>query len=275
MVTSSTGYVVNPWPRKRISFPSPIRPWSSCCHFLDVAHRYKKQFQETGRNDPGGEGKVLACIFEKPSLRTRVSFEVAMYHLGGTAIYIAPGEIGLGVRESVADVARVLSGMVDGIMARVFEHAETQGTRRTRHRPGDQRPVRLLPSLPGHGRPDDRRGAFREAGGADAGVCRRRQQRGPLADGGLRQVRGEVPDRLAAGVRTGARAGRPDHGAVPGPGFRVRPRSARRRGPGGHHLHRYLGVHGPGGGEGAAPAGVPARIRSTRNCWPPRPSMRW
>ncbi len=61
-------------------------------------------------------------IFQKPSLRTRVSFEVAMRHLGGDALYLSPNEIGLGERESVADVARVLSGMVEGIMARVFGH---------------------------------------------------------------------------------------------------------------------------------------------------------
>ncbi|HVT82093.1 MAG TPA: ornithine carbamoyltransferase [Phycisphaerae bacterium] len=93
-------------------------------HILDTAKRFKKQFKETRRTDRVAEGKTLACIFEKPSLRTRVSFEVAIYDLGGTAIYISPGEIGLGVRESVADAARVLSGMVDGIMARVFEHSK-------------------------------------------------------------------------------------------------------------------------------------------------------
>jgi ornithine carbamoyltransferase len=97
-------------------------PQEQLRHFLDVAHKYKKQFQETRRTPQVCEGQTLACIFEKPSLRTRVSFEVAMYDLGGNAIYISPGEIGLGVRESVADAARVLSGMVDGIMARVFEH---------------------------------------------------------------------------------------------------------------------------------------------------------
>ncbi len=99
-------------------------PLEQLRHFLDVAVRCKKQFQETRRTPQVCEGQTLACIFEKPSLRTRVSFEVAMYDLGGTAIYISPGEIGLGVRESVADIARVLSGMVDGIMARVFEHAK-------------------------------------------------------------------------------------------------------------------------------------------------------
>jgi ornithine carbamoyltransferase len=91
-------------------------------HYMATARRLKKQYKETGHNDPIARGKVLACIFEKPSLRTRVSFETAMYHLGGNALYISPTEIGLGTRESVPDVARVLSGMVDGIMARVFEH---------------------------------------------------------------------------------------------------------------------------------------------------------
>jgi len=91
-------------------------------HYLDVAKRLKKQRVETGHNDPIAQGKVLACIFEKPSLRTRVSFETAMYHLGGNAMYISPSEIGLGTRETVSDVARVLSGMVDGVMGRVFEH---------------------------------------------------------------------------------------------------------------------------------------------------------
>jgi ornithine carbamoyltransferase len=67
-------------------------------------------------------GKSLAMIFEKPSLRTRVSFELAMVQLGGHALYLSPAEIGLGTRENVADVARVLSQYVDGIEARVFSY---------------------------------------------------------------------------------------------------------------------------------------------------------
>jgi ornithine carbamoyltransferase len=67
-------------------------------------------------------GKTLAMIFEKPSLRTRVSFEVGMNQLGGQALYLSPAEIGLGKREAIKDVARVLSGYVDGIMARTFAH---------------------------------------------------------------------------------------------------------------------------------------------------------
>jgi len=69
------------------------------------------------------DGKILAILFEKPSLRTRVSFEVAMRQLGGEAIYISPAEVGLGERESVPDVARVLSRYVDVITARTFSHA--------------------------------------------------------------------------------------------------------------------------------------------------------
>jgi len=67
-------------------------------------------------------GKSLAIMFEKPSLRTRVSFELAMRQLGGEAIYLSPAEVGLGGRESVPDVARVLSRYVDAIAARTFSH---------------------------------------------------------------------------------------------------------------------------------------------------------
>jgi len=66
--------------------------------------------------------KVLALVFEKPSLRTRVSFEVAMQQLGGHTIYLSPDEVGLGKRESVSDVARVLSRYVNAIAARTFSH---------------------------------------------------------------------------------------------------------------------------------------------------------
>ena len=67
-------------------------------------------------------GRTLALIFEKPSLRTRVTFEVAMVQLGGAAVYLSAQEIGMGKRESVPDIARNLSRWVDGIAARVFAH---------------------------------------------------------------------------------------------------------------------------------------------------------
>jgi ornithine carbamoyltransferase len=89
---------------------------------LDLAIRLKKEHFEKG-NAPLFKGKVLGMIFQKPSLRTRVSFDMAMRHMGGDALYLSPNEIGLGKRESIADVSRVLSGYVQAVMARVFEHA--------------------------------------------------------------------------------------------------------------------------------------------------------
>ncbi len=88
---------------------------------LDLAIRLKKEYFEKG-NPPLFKGKVLGMIFQKPSLRTRVSFDMAMRHMGGDALYLSPNEIGLGKRESIADIARVLSGYVQALMARVFEH---------------------------------------------------------------------------------------------------------------------------------------------------------
>ncbi len=89
---------------------------------LDTAQRLKKQLKSNGRNDPILAGKTAAMIFEKPSLRTRVSFTQAMNQCGGHAIALTGDEIGLGTREPAKDVARVLSGMCDLIVARVFEH---------------------------------------------------------------------------------------------------------------------------------------------------------
>ena len=90
---------------------------------LELALQLKAEWK-AGGNRPVLQGNTLGMIFLKPSLRTRVSFEMAMKHLGGGAIMLGPQEIGLGVRESIPDVARVLSGYVDGIMARVFDHAD-------------------------------------------------------------------------------------------------------------------------------------------------------
>lgn len=72
------------------------------------------------------EGKILAMIFEKPSTRTRVSFEVAMYQLGGSAIYLEAHTTQLGRGESIADTARVLSRYVDGVMIRAYSHKSVE-----------------------------------------------------------------------------------------------------------------------------------------------------
>ena len=92
-------------------------------NLIDLAIQLKKEYFSSG-NPPLFRGKVLGMIFQKPSLRTRVSFDMAMRHMGGDALYLSPNEIGLGQRESIADVSRVLSGYVQAIMARVFEHVQ-------------------------------------------------------------------------------------------------------------------------------------------------------
>jgi ornithine carbamoyltransferase len=89
---------------------------------LDLAIKLKAEYFKKG-NPPLFKGKVLGMIFQKSSLRTRVSFDMAMRHCGGDALYLSPNEIGLGKRESIADIARVLSGYVQALMARTFDHA--------------------------------------------------------------------------------------------------------------------------------------------------------
>jgi ornithine carbamoyltransferase len=89
---------------------------------IDLSASLKKLYKGGGR-DVCLAGKVLAMVFEKPSLRTRISFQVAMSDLGGSSIFIRPEDIGgIGKREPIKDMARVLSRYVDGIMARTFEH---------------------------------------------------------------------------------------------------------------------------------------------------------
>ena len=88
---------------------------------LGVARRLKAELR-AGTPHPLLAGRTLAMIFEKPSLRTRVTFEVGMVQLGGAAIHLAPGDIRLGERESAGDIARNLERWVDVVMARTFLH---------------------------------------------------------------------------------------------------------------------------------------------------------
>ena len=83
-------------------------------YLLDLALKLKKRPQPVLAN------RQLALLFEKPSLRTRVSFQVAMRHLGGETIYLAPQEVGLGEREAIKDVSRVLARYVDIVAVRTF-----------------------------------------------------------------------------------------------------------------------------------------------------------
>lgn len=92
---------------------------------LSLALRMKTLCKQ-GVVHPWLKGKQLAMIFAKPSARTRVSFEVGMEHLGGHALFISANEVGMGVRETVQDVARVFSRMVDGILIRTFSQQELE-----------------------------------------------------------------------------------------------------------------------------------------------------
>jgi ornithine carbamoyltransferase len=88
---------------------------------LNLASWLKSDLKN-GLDHPYLRGKTLAMLFQKPSLRTRLTFEAGMAQLGGHAIYLGPSEIGIGERESVKDVARNLSRWVDLIMIRTFAH---------------------------------------------------------------------------------------------------------------------------------------------------------
>ena len=89
--------------------------------FLDFAVDLKKRVKQSNDYKPFS-GKSLAMIFAKPSARTRVSFETGFFRLGGHALYLGPNDIGIGKREAVKDIARVLSRYNDMIMARLFDH---------------------------------------------------------------------------------------------------------------------------------------------------------
>jgi len=90
------------------------------------AHSLKSEIARNGRIGVL-KGRVMVLVFEKPSLRTRVTFETGMTQMGGAAIYLAPGDIGLGKRETVPDVARNLSRWVHVIVARTFSHETVVG----------------------------------------------------------------------------------------------------------------------------------------------------
>src|SRR5205807_490689 len=150
-------------------------------HYLDVAHRLKRQYQSARRNDPVLAGKTLAMIFEKPSLRTRVSFAVAMAHLGGSGMVLRPDEVGLGIREPVQDVAR-LRPLVAGRGRRDVPRAG-HGLR-DRPRPGRGRPRRRR-RIYGHV------GEYGPGGGEGAAAeGLRRRPRGGEVDGRRPEARG-------------------------------------------------------------------------------------
>lgn len=94
---------------------------------LTLAVKLKTELKTKGKNKPVLNNKTLVMIYEKPSLRTRISFEIGMTQLGGHAIYLGPSDIAMGVRETPQDIGMVTSSMADMIMARTFKHETVEG----------------------------------------------------------------------------------------------------------------------------------------------------
>ena len=165
---------------------------------LDVAARLKAhKFDDT--QTQFAKGQTLAMLFEKPSLRTRVTFEAGMTQLGGNAIYL---EGRLGVRETVPDVARNLDRWIDGIMARTFDHqaildlAEYAGIPVINGLSDREHPCQALADFQTLA---ERKG---DSGGLDLSLCRRRQQCRALADAARCEGRDTFPARLPRRVRS-------------------------------------------------------------------------
>ncbi|MEZ4637342.1 MAG: hypothetical protein R2856_20695 [Caldilineaceae bacterium] len=177
---------------------------------LRLAKRLKDERKQLGANEPILANKSLAMIFQKPSLRTRVGFEMGMQHLGGYAFYLSPQEVGLGSRESAPDVARVLSSYVDGIMNAGLRAPAHPRSGVVGQHPGDQRTQRFQPSLPGAHRCLHSVGAPGQPRRSHNGLRgRRRQQRGHQPDHGGGQSGHECTHCGAKGLH--AIAGRAGH----------------------------------------------------------------
>ena len=127
------------------------------------------------------EGKFLAMIFEKPSLRTRVTFEVGIASLGGASVFLDHTATRLGARESVRDVAKNLERMVHGIVARVFSQESLDGLAEHGRIPGDQCAFRSFSPVPSVIGLFYARRAFRRTARPEIRICRRRKQCVPFA----------------------------------------------------------------------------------------------
>ena len=189
-------------------------------------------------------GKSLAMIFLKSSTRTRVSFEVGTWQLGGHALFLSSRDVQIGRGEPIPDTARVLSRYVDGIMIRTFAHSDVEQLAQHSRVPGDQRAHGSPPSVPGARRHPHRSPATRNVRGEEGRVDRRRQQHGELVD------QRRVPARIRARRLHARRA------TIPDPAILARAQreanvtfvrdpneAAARRA---RREHRRLGVDGPG-----------------------------
>ena len=261
------------------AFKSAPIPKCSCLHcqmkrdFIDLsslsaaeltvcsARRAAQGRTQRWLEHPYLRGKTLAMIFQKPSLRTRITFETGMAQLGGHAIYLAPQDIGIGERESVKDVARNLSRWVDLIMIRTFSHATAVELAREASVPVINgltdllHPCQLLADLM----------TLRERFGRDlrSSASRLWATASTSRIAGSRRPRSRVSSfasharTVTSPTRISQRLRREESGCS----LTTRPRRYRRR----RGIHRHLGLDGPGEGGRAAPArfqGVPGESRT-------------
>ena len=147
---------------------------------IDEAKRMKTARKGRPKGAPDDatplKGRMLALIFEKPSTRTRISFEMGMRQLGGDTMFLDGRDMQFGHGETVGDTARVLSRYVDAIMLRTKRHQSLIELAQHATRAGDQRADRQDASVPVDGRRDDVRGASRADRGTRGDVVGRRQQ---------------------------------------------------------------------------------------------------
>ena len=153
-------------------------------HILDVAVELKAA-QKAGGTPPLLAGKSVALMFSKASTRTRTSFEVGVFQLGGLGSYMnAVTELQASRGEPLRDTARVLGRYYDCIVWRTYRQRDLEELAEYAGVPVINGPDRLRPPLPGAGRPDDHPGAPRRAGRPEALLCGRRQQHGQQPDRG-------------------------------------------------------------------------------------------
>ena len=124
---------------------------------LDLGDKLKAE-KKQGKAHPLLKGKTLAMIFQKSSTRTRVSFEVGMYQLGGYGLFLSANDLQMGRGEPIEDTARVLSRYVDGIMIRTFAQKDVEDLAQYGSVPVINGLTDRLPPLPGAGRSDDHAG---------------------------------------------------------------------------------------------------------------------
>ena len=176
-------------------------------YFLQLSAELKAE-KKAGVRRRSLEGRNIALLFEKPSTRTRCAFTVACIDEGAHPEYLGKGDIQFGKKETVADTARVLGRMFDGIEFRGFAPPDCGNPGGVCRSAGVERAHRRLAPDPVPGRCADDAGGIRRPQGPDAGLRGRwSQQRRQLADGGVRQARHALQDRQPRRALSGAGPG--------------------------------------------------------------------